>query len=555
MADDNEPTNTLEAIKDHVSKGATLGGDRVSFLVDKFGVQLVDSRIPKDNHGHRRQPVHIEEPFTSYGEIPVAQLTPLVQLQFQYSVNPRLVRALSDGSGTASVTNSLLTLSTGTDAGSDVLLESVEHAKEHPGQGGLVRWTSIFPESGTNGTEVAMGLGNEEDMFGYGYLDDSNGNNVFGLLHRFGGTLEFRTVTFTTGSSGSGTVTINLEGAGTETELSGALSVQGVAREVGATSYAGYETQVIGGDVVFISHLAETKSGTFSFVDTDTTGAAATGGLVQSIAGSPPTNDFIPQSHWNGDRLDGQGGDRNASGMNLNHAKGNIYEVQYQWLGFGAIDYSIEDESTGLFTLVHQIKYANRHTVPSIQNPTLPLYASVKNGSTTTDIILKGASMAAFTEGVVDESQQGLQNGASGTLSGDLTTETAILAVKNKPIFQSSENRVEWAPKLFTFSADGSGGASITTLRVHLNPVLGGNPVFTDVSTATSIIAVDTAGTTLTGGNVVATFSFGGTVPARILDLTTFTVNQPPGSLVVFAVTIDQGTSAAEFALIWRELF
>ena len=45
MANDNEPTNVLEAVKDHVSQGHTVGGDRVSFLVDTFGVQQVLAKL------------------------------------------------------------------------------------------------------------------------------------------------------------------------------------------------------------------------------------------------------------------------------------------------------------------------------------------------------------------------------------------------------------------------------------------------------------------------------------------------------------------------------
>lgn len=50
MADDNEPINVLEAVKDHVSQGHTVGRDRVPFLVDTFGVQetlttLKDSEV------------------------------------------------------------------------------------------------------------------------------------------------------------------------------------------------------------------------------------------------------------------------------------------------------------------------------------------------------------------------------------------------------------------------------------------------------------------------------------------------------------------------------
>lgn len=494
-------------------------------------------------------PVHInvQGPLTAFGEVSIAQLNPLIQLQFPYSVNPRLLRELKAGSGAASVSASLLTLSTGTTTASDVLLESLEHAKYHPGQGGLARWTSIFQSSGTSGISAIMGIGNEEDGLFFGY-----DGTAFGILHRFEGKLEYRTLTFTTGAvTAGGTVTVTLDDVATETEITNGGSVQAVAREVGATTYVGWETQVIGADVVFISHLAEAKSGTFSFADTDTTGVAASGGVVQSVTGVAPTDEWHAQTTWNRDKMDGKG----VSGMTLDPSKGNVYEVQYQWLGFGNFIFSIENPVTGKFVQVHVEEFSNANTTPSMQNPTLPLYGAVKNGGTTTDITVKSSSIAAFTEGMIDEGNQGLPNSTAATLSGDLTTETAIFSIKSKPIFQGLENRVEWAPKIFTVSGNGAGAAKFTTIRARVNTVLGGNPVFNDIATPTSIMSVDIAGTTVSGGAVVATFEFGADFTPPPIDLTTFTVNQPPGTLVTFTAEIDGGTSDIDAGLIWRELF
>lgn len=78
---------------------------------------------------------------------------------------------------------------------------------------------------------------------------------------------------------------------------------------------------------------------------------------------------------------------------------------------------------------------------------------------------------------------------------------------------------------------------------------------FTDISTPTSVVAFDTAGTTVSGGNKVAAFEFGKAVDNFVLDLSSFTVEQPPGTLIVFAVVIDGGTSDVDVGLIWRELF
>lgn len=41
------------------------------------------------------------------------------------------------------------------------------------------------------------------------------------------------------------------------------------------------------------------------------------------------TDNWIPQSAWNNDTFDGNG----RSGVALNATQGNVYSIQYQWLG------------------------------------------------------------------------------------------------------------------------------------------------------------------------------------------------------------------------------
>lgn len=510
--------------------------------------ETVDVRTEEQNKVHTPYyKMAAGETSTAFGEMSVAELTPIIQLQFPYSVNPRLITSTTEGSGAATVSGSLLTCSTGATTASDVHLSSAREAKYHPGQGSLTRFTAIYQADGTAGTTAVAGYGNVEDGFFFGY----NGA-AFSVLHRSDGNKEFRTLTFTTGAvTTSGTITITLDGTATGVEVVQNDSVQAVARAVGAVSFVGWETQVIGDDVVFISHHAHVEAGSFSFVDTDTTGVASTAGLVQTITGKAATQDWIAQTAWNKDVMDGSG----PSGMTLDVAKGNVYQIRFQWLGFGDIRYYVENPATGEFVLIHEIGYANNNVIPVMQNPTLPLHIGVVNGATTTDIVIKSASMASFTEGKIDTSA-GLNNSAVGTrASYDFTTQTSLLAVKSKPIFQAVENRVEWVPKILSFTGRGAGAAKFHTLRVWINPILGGDPVFTDVSTATSIMSFDTAGTTVSGGNNIATFKFGKTIEAFVLDITTFGVAQPPGTMVVFTVELDGGTSDVDIGFIWREDF
>lgn len=485
---------------------------------------------------------------TAFGEIATAEPTPIVQLQFPYSVNPRQLTSLTAGSGAASVAKSLLTVSSGTTTASDVLLTSNKFAKYQPGQGTLVRFTAIFQATGTAGTEAFIGLGNQEDGLFFGYDGES-----FGLLHRFDGKQEYQTLTITTGAvTAGGTITITLDGVATTTEITNGGSTQAVAREIGATTYVEWETQIIGNTIVFISHHAEVKAGSFSFADTDTTGVVAS--FTRNIIGAAHEDEWHAQTTWNVDTMDGDKDEANPSGQKLVVSNGNVYQIRFQWLGFGAIYFYVENSDTGDFQLVHIEKYSNINTTPSLQNPTLPLNISVDNEATTTDIVVKTASMAVFTEGVVDVIQ-GFNNGVSSSKALSSTTETCILVIKNKPIFQGVANRVEFRPLVVTFSAKGGGAAKITTFRVHVNPILGGDPVFTDISTTTSVLSTDTAATTVSGGNKLAQFNFGANVESFVVNLADLSQEQPPGLLVAFTAEIDGGTSDINISVIVRELF
>ena len=455
---------------------------------------LNPANVLQTRRGPRKRPqtvnARIVEPHAAFNEISVAELSPQVQIEHIYSVNDRILTTASKGTGSSSISDSLLTVSSGTTTASYELVGSINKAKYHAGQGTLARWTALFDSAGTSGTSAIAGIGNDEDGFFFGY-----DGTAFGILHRFAGKVEYRTLTFTTGAvTAGGTVTVTLDDVATETEVTNGGSVQAVAREVGATTYVGWSAEVVGASVIFKSHIAEAKSGAFGFADTDTTGVLATAGVVQTVTGVAPTDDWIKQTAWNEDKLDGSG----ASGMILDVSKGNVYEVQFQWLGFGAIRFEVEAPE-GTFIHVHTIEYTNTNTVPVLQNPTLPICYAVKNGGTTTDITVKSSSIAIFTEGQIFKS--GPTNSVVGTAAGDLTTETSVLALKNGSVFQGVSNRVNIQPLRLTFSANGTGGAKFTTLKVHIDPVLGGDPVFTDVDTNHSPVSFDVAVTTLSGGH------------------------------------------------------
>jgi hypothetical protein len=269
----------------------------------------------------------------------------------------------------------------------------------------------------------------------------------------------------------------------------------------------------------------------------------ATFGLFRRQNG---TDFFTAQADWNTDTFDGSGDAGNPSGALLDQTKGNVFQIKYQWLGYGAIRYYIEDNATGVVTQVHVIKYTNLNIIPSVFNPSFQLHAQVINSGNTSNITLITASMGLYSEGPVDVSGARFSTGNRKT---GITTETNIFTIQNKTTFQSKTNRGR-----IHFDSIGSSisGAADAQYRIVLNATLGGTPSFTDIAVNQSIAAVDVAGTTVTGGTEWRRGPSAGNFQLAE-DLSTLEMRLNPGDTLTFAGTSFGAAVAPNLTASWRE--
>ena len=136
----------------------------------------------------------------------------------------------------------------------------------------------------------------------------------------------------------------------------------------------------------------------------------------------------IPQSSWD-DPMDGSG----ASGMTIDQTKLNVFQIQFQYLGAGAITLWVESNITGQFVKVHTVVYANSNIVPSVYNPNFRHTIFVDNGGTTSDLILKSGSYAFFIEGKTELTELHQPQFSSGLQEKlTVTSEVAIFTIRNK---------------------------------------------------------------------------------------------------------------------------
>ena len=251
---------------------------------------------------------------------------------------------------------------------------------------------------------------------------------------------------------------------------------------------------------------------------------------------------WTPQTSWNMDKFDGTG----SSGVTLDTTKGNVYSIDYQWLGFGAIDFMIENPSNGESVVVNRIEYANQNTLPSVFNPTLPVSAKVTNTTNTSNITLQTPSAMAFLEGVPG-SVLITMNSISGSKTA-ITTETAVLTIRNKSIFQTKTNRVRIRFDFFSCSAD---GPKFTTFKVIKNATLTGTS-YTSISANTSVVEYDTAGAYSSGGQTLMTFQCLAESLQILLD--SMNLMLAPGDWITVTASASVGSDVS-VSFSWRELF
>jgi len=253
---------------------------------------------------------------------------------------------------------------------------------------------------------------------------------------------------------------------------------------------------------------------------------------------------WIPQSQWNNDSYDGRG----PSNITLNPTMGNIFKIQYQWLGFGNINFFIENPSTGNFTLVHQIQYANAQRSISLTNPSLTLMSQVINTTNSSNISLQIGSISGFIEGIINTPT--IRQSTLSPLT-TITSQKNLLTIYNKPTYQSVSNQNSIYPDFVTFF-NSTSSTSPAVFTLYLNPTVGGTPTFTDINTNASTVSYDTAGNTITGGTPLYSFfvSIGNFI---VLNLAQYMISLNPGDKLVFAGTPQTTSSSVRVAVSWRE--
>ena len=251
------------------------------------------------------------------------------------------------------------------------------------------------------------------------------------------------------------------------------------------------------------------------------------------------------------DPLDGSG----ASGMTIDQTKLNIYYIQYQYLGAGAIKILMEDQRTGKLITVHTVDYANIYTEPSVHNPNFHHTMWVDNGGTTSNLVLKSSSYGYFVEGKTSFVELHQPENASGSKQKtSVTTEVAIFTIRNRLTYASKTNFIDIVLLGAGTSIEAISANNLGTVRIVKNASLGGAPSYSNINTSDSIIEIDTAGTTVTGGKEVGAGLLAGKNDGLRISLIQNKIILNPGdTLTIAGSSANSATIRAQIS--WRELF
>lgn len=440
-----------------------------------MGFNDLRKKIVQSNGGDS---VSITGPLTTFGELSVAQLTPVAQGDFVYNnINNQIFSEGSYAGATVSVDDGMATLSSGTNASGSAIVQLRRGLKYKSGQGSMMRATALFgdPEPGN---AQFIGLGNAECGYFIGYF-----GGFFGILHSEDGAREIRKLTISTGA-GTENVTVTLDGDSVVVPVVGADDVTQTAYQLSLADYSqlgngGWLADAIGDSVYFLSARSGEMNGSYSVA-----GTSIVGTFSQTRAGFAQTNTFIPSGSFNIDKLDGTG----PSNMILNPQLGNVYQIGFQYLGFGNAKFSLENPETGVMTPFHEIKNANSRTTPVLRNPNASILATSANIGGTTSVDLKTASMAAFTEGMVTKLDP--KYALSFSFSVNSATYKPLAILKANRVFNGQSSFGEF--DLLQLAGSNEVNNKTLTIGLFINKQVTGDVNFQHVDEDNSIVSYST---------------------------------------------------------------
>lgn len=505
---------------------------------------LYEVQMQADQYGNIITPGATSK--SAFGESIAVPLTPVLQLDGLYGLDPRQFETFTATGGAATTTGTLMQCSTGTSIGGYGVIRSARAVRYRPGQGAVSRFTAKF-SPGVAGYTQRAGFFTQEQALQVGYDGEQ-----FGVLLQNGGKAYISNFTITAAAIGTGNITITLDDVDTVVAITSADTIATVARKI-ADAFAGNSNWIVeysGTKVCFLATAVGPKAGAFNFTDTGATGVTAT--VTNSQAGVAHTDTWIPQQSFNIDTLDGNG----PSTVVIDPTKLNIFQINFRWLGAGELRFAIENPINGDMIFFHHIHYSNQNIDVHIDNPSLKIgYVAASLGGTGTNVVVEGASMMGGIEGLIQNTKLPVAANVSFNPPGNLSNNTyhEVLTIHNRLVYGGKINTREVLLKNINASFTTTSTAPVTVILFYDFDALPDLEYTTQSEEFSSVYYSTTTGTVTLGNNLpiyVVDVPGGGN---SSVDLTDLRIAVPPNHNISAVVFSSQAISRVALALTWVE--
>ena len=520
------------------------------------GRTLYEVQMQADQYGNIINPGALSK--SAFGEPISVPVTPVLQLDGLYGLDPRQFETYTGAdvglSGTASTTGTLMQVTTGNDAFGYGVLRSKRAVRYRPGQGAQARFTAMF--TATDGVGVAgytqrAGFFTQEQALQIGFDGEQ-----FGVLRQNGGKAHIHVFTVDTAATGTGNISIELDGTTTVVAVTSGDSTSIVARKIADAfaSSGAWLVEYSDTKVCFLAQRVGPKAGAFSFTDTGTTGVTST--LSNTQAGVAHTETWTYQTNFNIDTLDGNG----PSGVTLDPSKLNVFQINFRWLGAGELRYAIENPINGDMIFFHHEHYSNQNTDVHLDNPSLKIgYVAYSTGGTGTDVTVSGASIMGAIEGLIQTTKLPTAASISSNPNPNLAALSYhhALTIHNRLVYSGKINTREVLLKNINASFTTSPTGKPITVYMYYNfDALPDLEYQTQSDQYSSVYYSTTSNVVVPGNTNLPIYIFD--VPGNqsvTIDLDDLRIALPPNSNLSIVIRSGSGTAIDTYAasLSWVE--
>ena len=289
----------------------------------------------------------------------------------------------------------------------------------------------------------------------------------------------------------------------------------------------------------------QVSGGTLSVVRrTSTAESASCTGCHQTDGGTKTLYEqVVTQANWNVNTY-----------PSLDWRKGNIWQIEFQWLGVGVVSFYVNG------TLVHRMNHPNALAYPYMRSATLPLSWEVVNTGAA-----DAGSLTAICANVTSQSgstppQYGY---AYARAAVNVTTaDIPLLSLRSTTLLGGADNHITILPKSVHIEHPETTGNTTATVSIWFNPTLT-NATWTVVPNNGSGAELDIGATAQTGGVLLSRYTVAGGTGntldlsplfgevARKLRRSAFTGTS---DILTVSVIISNGTHAITPELQWTEI-